>query len=160
MPFGSRIRAAEAVLRAYRETVEPVLASLDAANDEACMLDGALSFERICTPHKCILRVAVIPFHAEEGAHADVALASYRIVTSRMRREMVTILLRGKPLDDGTMYWTPRVERHTNLTPPATQLVRRFQSISRMKGLDSREMAAERLRLLAGYVLRGPKSLV
>lgn len=159
MPFGSRIRAAETVLRAYRETVEPVLASLGAADDEACMLDGALSFERICTPHKCILRVAVIPFHPQEGAHADVTLSPYRIVTDRVRREMATILLRGKPLDDGTMYWTPRVERHTNLTPPATQLVRRFQAVARMKGLDGREMTIERLRLLAGYVQRGPKSL-
>jgi hypothetical protein len=159
MSFGLRIRDAEAVLHAYRETVAPALAPLDAMDDEVRMQDGALSFERIRTPHKCILRVAIVPFHPEEGAHADVTLSPYRVVTGRARREMATILLRGKPSDDGMMHWTPWVERHTNLTPPAIQLVRRFQAVGRMKGLDSREMAAERLRLLVGYVLRGPKSL-
>lgn len=159
MPFGQMVHDAETLLRAYREKVAPALGAF-AGSQEVRLRDGAPSFERICKAHKCILRVAIVPFHPAEGAYADVALSPYRVITGGARRETATIRMRGKPMPGGDVLWIAHVERHTDQTDAARRLIRRFRDIERLKDIEPEQVAPERLRLLADYARHGPQSLV
>ncbi len=164
MLFQSHAEDAGVVLRAFQDRVCKTLKGVHGfpVEESVRIGEGGYFYERDFTPHKSTFLVGLRLVDAEQGPHIDVTLVLYRIITGGLRRPVVSLSVRGKPLADRSMIWPSFVERQRSRTPPppVQHLIRRFQGIGRMKGLDGEMVADERIHLLANYALRGAKSLV
>lgn len=161
MLFDPHIGNAGIVLRAFQDRVCKTLAGVNGFpfDEPVCIGEEGFVYERDFMPHKCTLVVGLFLVDAEEGSRLDVTLKPYRVIAGGERRVTATIALRGKPIPAGGMIWPLFVNRHKAPPSPIRQLIRCVQGIGRMKGLDTDIIADERIRLLASYALRGPKSL-